>query len=94
MPSWVAHIDFQAICCGCLRCSAAPSQPEVNLDPAPLDDRVIEFVDHLHEHFLTPVQIRNGRYLLPTAPGYSIQIRKQSLMQFTYPTGKAWSEPS
>jgi len=45
---------------------------------ASLDDRVIEFVDHLHEHFLTPVQIRNGRYLLPTAPGYSIQIRKQS----------------
>jgi L-fuconate dehydratase len=61
---------------------------------ASLDDRVIEFVDHLHEHFLTPVQIRNGRYLLPSAPGYSIQIRKQSLMQFTYPTGKAWNEPS
>jgi L-fuconate dehydratase len=59
-----------------------------------LEDRVIEFVDHLHEHFLTPVQIRNGRYLLPTAPGYSIQIRKQSLMQFTYPTGSAWSEPA
>jgi L-fuconate dehydratase len=61
---------------------------------ASLDDRVIEFVDHLHEHFLTPVQIHNGRYLLPTTPGYSIQIRKQSLMHFTYPTGKAWSEPS
>jgi L-fuconate dehydratase len=61
---------------------------------ASLDDRVIEFVDHLHEHFLTPVQIRDGRYLLPSAPGYSIQIRKQSLMQFTYPTGKAWNEPS
>jgi L-fuconate dehydratase len=61
---------------------------------ASLEDRVIEFVDHLHEHFLTPVQIRNGHYLLPTAPGYSIQIRKQSLMHFAYPTGKAWSEPS
>jgi L-fuconate dehydratase len=59
---------------------------------ATLEDRVIEFVDHLHEHFLTPVQIRNGRYLLPTAPGYSIQIRKQSLLQFTYPTGGAWSD--
>ncbi|HEY6376605.1 MAG TPA: enolase C-terminal domain-like protein, partial [Edaphobacter sp.] len=42
---------------------------------ASLEDRVIEFVDHLHEHFLTPVQIRNGRYMLPTAPGYSIQIK-------------------
>jgi L-fuconate dehydratase len=59
---------------------------------ASLEDRVIEFVDHLHEHFLTPVQIRNGHYLLPTAPGYSIQIRKQSLMNFAYPTGAAWTE--
>ena len=61
---------------------------------ASLEDRVIEFVDHLHEHFVTPVQIRDGRYLLPTAPGYSIQIRKQSLIHFAYPTGSAWSEPT
>jgi L-fuconate dehydratase len=59
-----------------------------------LDNRVIEFVDHLHEHFLTPVQIRNGRYLLPTAPGYSIQIREESLTRFAYPTGEAWSNPA
>jgi L-fuconate dehydratase len=59
---------------------------------ASLENRVIEFVDHLHEHFLTPVQIRNGRYLLPTAPGYSIQIREESLENFSYPNGKAWSE--
>jgi L-fuconate dehydratase len=59
---------------------------------ASLEDRVIEFVDHLHEHFLTPVQIRKGHYLVPTEPGYSIEIRKESLEQFSYPTGKAWSE--
>jgi len=59
---------------------------------ASLDNRVIEFVDHLHEHFLTPVRIRNGHYQLPTAPGYSIQIREESLDRFSYPTGKAWSE--
>ena len=59
---------------------------------ASLEDRVIEFVDHLHEHFLTPVQIRNGRYILPTAPGYSIQIREESLTRFAYPTGEAWSK--
>jgi L-fuconate dehydratase len=58
---------------------------------ASLEDRVIEFVDHLHEHFLTPVQIRNGRYILPTAPGYSIQIREESLTRFAYPTGEVWS---
>jgi len=59
---------------------------------ASLEDRVIEFVDHLHEHFLTPVQIRNGRYILPTAPGYSIQIREESLTRFAYPTGEVWSK--
>ncbi|HEY6375087.1 MAG TPA: fuconate dehydratase, partial [Edaphobacter sp.] len=59
---------------------------------ASLEDRVIEFVDHLHEHFLTPVQIRNGRYMLPTAPGYSIQIKDESLTRFAYPTGEAWSK--
>jgi L-fuconate dehydratase len=59
---------------------------------ASLEDRVIEFVDHLHEHFLTPVQIRNGRYILPTAPGYSIQIKEESLTRFAYPTGEAWSK--
>jgi L-fuconate dehydratase len=59
---------------------------------ASLEDRVIEFVDHLHEHFLTPVQIRSGRYILPTAPGYSIQIKEESLTRFAYPSGEAWSK--
>jgi L-fuconate dehydratase len=57
---------------------------------ASLQDRVLEFVDHLHEHFLTPVQVRNGHYLLPTDSGYSIQIREESLTRFTYPAGEAW----
>jgi L-fuconate dehydratase len=59
---------------------------------ASIENRVIEFVDHLHEHFLTPVQIRNGHYLLPTEPGYSIQVREQSLTRFAYPTGEVWNE--
>ncbi len=57
---------------------------------ASLEDRVIEFVDHLHEHFLTPVIIRNGHYQLPTAPGYSIQIKPESLTRFAFPHGEAW----
>ena len=56
-----------------------------------MQDRVIEFVDHLHEHFLTPVVIRNGRYILPTQPGYSIEICPESLTEFAYPEGKAWT---
>jgi L-fuconate dehydratase len=56
-----------------------------------LENRVIEFVDHLHEHFVTPVHIRKGHYLVPTEPGYSIEIREESLNRFAYPQGEAWS---
>ena len=58
---------------------------------ASMQDRVIEYVDHLHEHFLHPVIIRNAHYQLPTAPGYSIQIKPESLTRFAYPHGEAWT---
>jgi L-fuconate dehydratase len=58
---------------------------------ASLEDRVLEYVDHLHEHFVDPVKIRNGRYLAPTAPGYSITMRPESLSEFEFPSGEAWS---
>ena len=57
-----------------------------------LTDRVIEFVDHLHEHFLTPVTIRRGRYYLPDVPGYSIEMKPESLERFSFPNGEAWRE--
>jgi L-fuconate dehydratase len=57
-----------------------------------LEDRVIEFVDHLHEHFLEPVVIRNGRYMPPERPGYSIEIFPASLKKFEFPGGAAWAE--
>jgi L-fuconate dehydratase len=44
-----------------------------------LDGRVVEYVDHLHEHFVDPVIVRNARYVVPTAPGYSITMRAESL---------------
>jgi len=53
---------------------------------------VIEFVDHLHEHFVDPVQIRKGHYLLPAAPGYSIEIFPASLERYRFPDGEAWKE--
>jgi L-fuconate dehydratase len=55
-----------------------------------LDGRRIEFVDHLHEHFVDPVEIRNGHYILPSAPGYSIAIKPESLERFAFPNGGAW----
>ena len=61
---------------------------------ATLENRVIEFVDHLHEHFVTPVRIRNGHYQVPVDPGYSIEIREESLRRFAYPEGEVWSKHS
>ena len=58
-----------------------------------MENRVIEFVDHLHEHFVDPVRIRRGRYLLPTMPGYSIEIRESSLEHYQFPAGAVWKEP-
>ena len=57
-----------------------------------MQDRVIEFVDHLHEHFVDPVRIRNGRYLLPTQPGYSIEIFESTLSRYNFPNGEVWNQ--
>jgi L-fuconate dehydratase len=57
---------------------------------ASLENRIVEFVDHLHEHFVDPVVMRNGRYTVPTAPGYSITMKPGSLERFAYPDGEAW----
>ena len=59
---------------------------------ATLENREIEFVDHLHEHFIDPVRIRNGKYLIPEKPGYSIEIYPESLRDFDFPTGTIWSQ--
>jgi L-fuconate dehydratase len=56
-----------------------------------LDGRVIEYVDHLHEHFVDPVVIRGGRYVAPTAPGFGAQMRPETLRRFRFPDGPEWS---
>ncbi|GLQ89904.1 L-fuconate dehydratase [Dyella flagellata] len=57
------------------------------------EDRAIEFVDHLHEHFVDPVVIRNGHYIAPQAPGFSAQMHANTLAQYSYPDGPVWCEP-
>ena len=56
-----------------------------------LENRILEYVDHLHEHFVDPVRIRDARYLVPTAPGYSITIKPESLDAYEFPSGREWS---
>ena len=56
-----------------------------------MDDRVTEFVDHLHDHFVDPVVIRRGRYMAPEAPGYSSRMKLESLEAYRYPDGPVWT---
>jgi L-fuconate dehydratase len=56
-----------------------------------LEERRVEFVDHLHEHFVHPVVVRRGHYAVPDAPGYSIEMRPESLARYEYPNGTAWA---
>jgi L-fuconate dehydratase len=55
------------------------------------DDRVIEYVDHLHDHFLDPVVIREGHYMAPTMPGFSATMRPESIARYTFPGGTFWA---
>lgn len=54
--------------------------------------RMIEYVDHLHEHFQEPVRVLNGRYQTPTEPGFSAQMYPESLRRYTFPDGPIWSD--
>ena len=58
---------------------------------ASLEDRIVEYVGHLHEHFVDPVVIRDGRYMPPEAPGYSITMKADSLDTYAFPHGAAWT---
>jgi L-fuconate dehydratase len=56
-----------------------------------LDNRVVEWVDHLHEHFRYPAVVENGRYRVPRDAGYSIEMLPSSLEEFAFPSGAAWA---
>jgi L-fuconate dehydratase len=57
---------------------------------ASLDNRMTEYAEHLHEHFVSPIDVRGGRYMLPLAPGYSAEMRPESLAEFAFPVGACW----
>lgn len=55
-----------------------------------IGDRVIEYVDHLHEHFEDPCLVRNGAYVAPSRPGYSVKMRDSTLRDYGFPHGPKW----
>jgi len=57
-----------------------------------LDGRIIEYVDHLHEHFLDPCVVKRGRYRAPLAAGTSIAMKPASLAAHLYPSGAVWQK--
>src|SRR3954469_20367586 len=57
-----------------------------------LEDRVIEYVDHLHEHFVDPVVIERGRYRAPSAPGFSAEMTADALAAHVFPGGAVWTD--
>lgn len=57
------------------------------------DNRMIEFVDHLHEHFVTPVEVHEGRYWPPSAAGAGNEMKSSSIQEFSFPHGIAWQSP-
>ncbi|WP_394838444.1 fuconate dehydratase [Pendulispora rubella] len=56
------------------------------------ENRVIEWVDHLHEHFVDPALMKNGRYVAPTAPGFSAQMFEGTVERYRFPDGPEWKE--
>jgi L-fuconate dehydratase len=55
------------------------------------EDRVIEHVDHLHEHFVTPVRLERGRYRAPLTPGGGGEMLPDSVAEYGYPDGAVWA---
>jgi L-fuconate dehydratase len=54
------------------------------------EKRVVEFVDHLHEHFVIPTEIKNASYVAPLAAGAGAEIKAQSLVDYNFATGMIW----
>ncbi len=59
---------------------------------ASLEDRRLEYAAHLHEHFVDPVVIHNGHYVAPLAPGYSATMKPETLIDYLFPAGPAWTQ--
>lgn len=57
-----------------------------------IDRRMIEYVDHLHEHFVTPVDVHDGRYWPPTAPGTGAEMLADSVLAHSFPEGPIWTQ--
>ena len=56
------------------------------------ENKVVEYQDSLHEHFIYPCEIRNGNYMPPKDHGYSIEMNQESVNKYNFPNGNYWSK--
>ena len=56
------------------------------------DNKLVEYADSLHEHFVYPCKINNGNYMPPMDHGYSIEMKEKSVNTFLFPNGEYWSK--
>ena len=56
------------------------------------DNKLVEYADSLHEHFVYPCKINNGNYMPPLDVGYSIEMKADSVKTFFFPNGNYWSK--
>lgn len=56
------------------------------------ENRIVEWVDHLHHHFEHPPSVKNARYVLPMDVGYSTKLKDSSIEKFSYPNGSEWKK--
>src|SRR6202030_1551630 len=54
------------------------------------EDRRIEWIDHLHEHFVAPAVVADARDRAPLRAGASTEMHLDSVAEFSYPGGAAW----
>ena len=56
------------------------------------ENRVLEYVEHLHEHFIGPLRMKAQAYLPPTEPGYLVGMRSESMAKYSFPDGPVWKK--
>ncbi len=55
------------------------------------DDRMIEYAGHLHEHFVTALDVHDGRYWAQTDAGFGLELRAESVRDYAFPSGAVWA---
>jgi len=56
------------------------------------EGRLVEWVDHLHQHFEEPPRVSRARYVIPDTPGYSTKFKAESVEDYLYPDGRVWRQ--